>query len=190
MKRAVLLHGTNSHPTHNWQPWLKEQLEDAGYEVWAPELPDNHTPNRLTYEKFLQESGWDFTDNLLVGHSSGATTVLNLLSTDWLPHIKAAVTVGTFLNERLTSQLERYPTGQFDELFPKDGFNTEKIKQKANHIYFIHGDQDPLCSYDDARDFCNEVGGTFVTVRGGGHFSSPVNELPVIIETLKKYNDL
>lgn len=190
MKRAVLLHGTNSHPTHNWQPWLKQQLEAAGYEVWAPVLPDNHTPNRETYDSFLRDSGWDFTDNLLVGHSSGATTVLNLLSSDWLPHIKTAVVVGTFLNERLTSKLERYPSGQFDNLFPKDGFDAETIKQKVDHLYFVHGDQDPLCSFEDAREFCEKLGGTFIAVPGGGHFSSPISELPVIIETLKNTNDL
>lgn len=40
-RKAVLLHGTDSHPSHNWQPWMRRTLEGIGYEVWAPELPNN-----------------------------------------------------------------------------------------------------------------------------------------------------
>lgn len=190
MKRAVILHGTSSHPSHNWQPWIKDQLEKSGYDVFAPELPGNDTPNKDVYDDFLRTSGWDFTDNLLIGHSSGATTVLNLLSTDWLPQVKAAVLVGTFLNERLLHDVDWYSETQFSHLFPEGGFNVDAIKQKAGHLYFVHGDQDPLCDYDDAREFCQKVGGVFVPVKNAGHFSSPTSELPEIITTLKQYGDL
>ena len=190
MKRAVLLHGTSSHPTHNWQPWLKKELEAAGYEVWAPVLPDNDTPNRQTYDDFLKKSGWDFTDNILIGHSSGATTVLNLLSTDWLPHIKAAVLVGAFLNEKLTRHADWFDPNQFTNLFPAQGFNIDKLQQKASRFYFVHGDKDPLCDFDDARALCNDLGGVFVPVAGAGHFSTPTTSLPEIITTLKENGDL
>ncbi len=192
MKRAVVLHGTNSHPSHNWQPWIKKELEAAGYEVWAPVLPDNDAPNRQTYDDFLKNSGWDFTDNLLVGHSSGATTVLNLLSTDWLPHTKTAVLVGAFLNEKLLKTINEdwYNEEVFKNLFPVEGFDINKIKQKVDNLYFIHGDKDPLCDFDDARELCEELGGTFVAVAGEGHFSSPTTTLPEIISTLQEHGNL
>jgi len=189
MKRAVLLHGTSSHPTHNWQPWIKKQLELAGYEVFAPELPDNDVPSRRKYDMFLRSSGWDFSDNLLIGHSSGATTILNLLSSDWLPHVKSAVLVGTFLEETLLKNRDSYIKDQFVDLFPSDGYDTHSIQKKVDHMYFIHGDQDPLCDIDTARAFCRSVGGTFITVQGAGHFSSPATELPEIISTLQQYSD-
>ncbi len=190
MKRAVILHGTSSHPSHNWQPWIKSELEKAGYEVFAPELPGNDAPDRKVYDDFLRTSGWDFTDNVLIGHSSGATTVLNLLSTDWLPHIRAAVLVGTFLDEMLLKDVDWYSETQFSQLFPAEGFDTERIKQKVDNLYCIHGDEDPLCDFDTARQFCQSVDGIFVPVKGAGHFSSPTTELPEILSTLKQYNDL
>jgi predicted alpha/beta hydrolase family esterase len=190
MKRAVVLHGTSSHPEHNWQPWIKKQLELAGYEVFAPELPGNDKPNQAVYEAFLKDSGWDFNDNLLIGHSSGATAILNLLSSDWLPHIKAAVLVGTFLNEKLLQDVDWYDTKMFKNLFLNTEFDLEKIKRRADHFYFIHGTQDPLCDFEDAQIFCEKLGGVFVPVEGAGHFSSPTSELPEIVTTLKQYNDL
>ena len=58
MKKAVLLHGTDGSPNDHWFPWLKKVLEENEYEVFAPTLPENHTPNRDVYEEFLKKSGW------------------------------------------------------------------------------------------------------------------------------------
>jgi hypothetical protein len=59
MKRAVILHGTDGSPDMNWFPWLKEKLEADGYEVWAPLLPENHTPSKEVYNNFLLGYDWD-----------------------------------------------------------------------------------------------------------------------------------
>ncbi len=184
MKRAVILHGTDGNPDINWLSWVKNELIQRGYEVYAPLLPENHTPNKDTYSQFLRQSGWDFTDNLLVGHSSGATTVLNLLSSDWFPNIETAVLVGVFLNEDLLPDVSWYEPGQFDKLFPKLGFDAQQIRSKVDKIYCIHGDNDPYCSYDDARIFTEAVGGKLITVEQGLHLSSNRKELSELLPIL------
>lgn len=189
MKRAVLLHGTDGTPNDHWLPWMRSELEQRGYEVYAPDLPDNHNPSREVYEAFLKESGWDFTDNLLVGHSSGTTTILNLLMSEWFPKVKAAVMVGMFLNEKLTKTADWYETGQFDNLFVEK-FDTEKIKSKCPEFICVHGDNDHACDYEDAQSFCQELGGTFITIKNGAHLnsSSGITELPQIIQKLDEKN--
>ena len=166
---------------------MTKVFEDNGYEVFAPVLPNNHTPNKDTYEKFLQESGWDFADNILVGHSSGATTVLNLLSADWFPKVNTAVLLGTFLNEKLTKTADWYEPGQFDNLFLAE-YKPDLIKQKADRFYFVHGDDDPYCDITDARKLCDELGGTFITVPNGHHLwtSSGITKLPQLRAKLHK----
>lgn len=181
----MILHGTDGNPVDNWFPWLKKLLEAKDVETYIPHLPENHTPNRFTYEKFLQESGWDFYDNLLIGHSSGSTTVLNLLQSDWFPKVDTVVMVGTFLNERLLQDIEWYTPGQFDNLFPEK-FDIEKIKSKANKFYFLHGDDDPYCDFEDAKKFCEKVGGEFIAIPSGQHLSSNRTELPELIPALKE----
>lgn len=187
MKRAVLLHGTDGRPDDLWFPALKQQLEDFDYKVFAPVLPDNHTPNKEVYNTFLKKSGWDFKDNILIGHSSGATAVLNVMANDWFPGVKAVVLVGTFLNEKLLpDNAPWYEPGQFDNLFPQT-FDTAILKKKCRTFYFVHGTDDPYCDIEDAKKLCDELGGTFIEVPGGHHLaaSSGISELPQIVEHLK-----
>lgn len=185
MKKAVLLHGTDGTPNDHWFPWLKRELEKCGYEVFAPTLPENHTPNRDTYDESLKNFNWDYSGNLLIGHSSGTTTILNLLMADWFPKVKASVMVGTFLNEKLTKSADWYESGQFDNLFVQD-FDIEKIKSKCPEFIFVHGDNDHACDYGDAKEFCQKLGGDFITIKNGAHLSgsSGINEIPEIVEKL------
>ncbi len=185
MKKAVILHGTDGAPEHNWFPWLKNLLEANGVETWVPLLPDNDSPNRFKYETFLRDSGWDFTDNLLIGHSSGATTVLNLMQSDWFPRVDTAVTVATFLNERLLEAAKWYTTGQFDQLFP-ESFDIKLIKSKTSKFYLLHGNDDPFCDIKDAQRLCDQLNGSFIEVVGGLHLGINRKELPEILPVLKE----
>ena len=187
MRRAVILHGTDGSPDElPWQAWLRNELEANAYSVYFPQLPNCHTPNLEIYDEFLHSSNWDFSDNLVIGHSSGATTILHLLSQGWFPKVQAAVLVGTFLNERLLDGVTWYTPGQFDHLFVED-VNPLLIKNKAGAFYFVHGSDDPYCDYGDAKQLCNQLGGTFLTLAGGGHIarSSGVRDLAILTERLK-----
>jgi len=107
-KRAVLLHGTDGAPHHSWFPWLKSYLESKGFSVFVPQLPGSHTPNASVYKEFLLDQDWDYSNNLVVGHSSGATTTLNLAMSDSFPKMKTVILVGAFLNENLVKNAEFY----------------------------------------------------------------------------------
>lgn len=188
MKKAVILHGTDSNPDDIWFVWLRKQLENSGYKVFSPLLPNNHTPNRATYNDFLKDAGWDFEDNILVGHSSGATTILNLLSEEWFPSIRASILVGAFLNERLLAAKAPswYEQNQFTNLFLHE-YDIDLLTKKGGKFYFVHGNDDPYCDIDDARKLCKEVRGVFIEVPNGGHLSQSWNikEIPQLTDQLK-----
>ena len=188
MKRAIILHGTDGSPTElEWRGWLEETLERSGYEVFFPQLPDCHRPNLKAYDDFLQKSGWDFSGNILVGHSSGATATLHLLQQDWFPKVEATILVGVFLNEQLLVNAPWYTKGQFDHLFV-DTLNINVIKTKSNKFYFVHGDDDPYCDFTQARMLCEDLGGEFITMEGAGHIAktAAIPTLPLLQEALCK----
>lgn len=53
MKNILILHGTDGKKTHNWFPWLKEQLKSRGWNVWVPNLPCAERPNLKRYNNFI-----------------------------------------------------------------------------------------------------------------------------------------
>jgi predicted alpha/beta hydrolase family esterase len=176
MKRAVILHGTDGSPEINWFPWLKAKLEAEGYEVWVPHLPENHTPNREVYGDFLFGQGWDFADNLVIGHSSGAVEVLNLLMDERLPHVRLAVMVGAWKGDNPNG----FPadTTQFDGLFPSEGFDFAAIKSRSDKIEFLHGDDDPYCPLEQAKHLAQQLDAPITVVPNGHHLGAKYTELP------------
>ena len=181
MKKAVILHGTDGAPEHNWFPWLKAELEKRGYEVWVPLLPDNHTPNRNTYNDFLFSFGWDFSDNLVIGHSSGAVEVLNMLMDSRSTRIKAAVLVGVWESTEDTP----LDPEQFVNLFPPGGFDYSVIKEKTGSLLFVHGQDDPFCPVEQAEWMAERTGSDIVLVPEGHHLGSKFDRLPVLLEALE-----
>lgn len=189
MKKVTILHGTGNTPDGNWFPWLRRELKTRGYEVFIPKLPDAATPNRHKYDMFLRDSGWDFTDNIVIGHSSGSTTILNLLQQDWFPRIKTAVFVGFFVNNDLieNNPPDWYKPGQFKDLFPTEGFDFNKVIQKSDQRFVIHSDNDPYCDPQLAIDTAKRIDAKIRIIPGGKHLSKNsggYTELPELIDFL------
>lgn len=187
-KRALIIHGTDGTPSDHWQPWFKQQLEMSDHEVIVPQFPDNHRPNAQLWGQYLYNNYPDLNYDILVGHSSGSTMILHLLESDWFPKTRAAVLVGVFLNNSLIKSFDFFDSEQFKNILPERPFNINKIKSKAGKFYFLHGDNDPYCSYDDARNFSEQQGGEFLSVSGGHHLGdeSGLIELPYIIDALRQ----
>ncbi len=183
MKKAVILHGTDGTPDGGWRPFVKNELEKRGYEVWVPHLPNNHTPNYRVYNDFLFGSKWDFSDNLLIGHSSGATTVLNMLMDKRCPEVAAAVMVGAW-SENDAAGLD---SEQFKDVFPPEGFDFKTIKNRAPKRLFVHGDNDPWCPLDQAQGLARDLDCEIVVIPGGGHLGADngYTNFPELIEILE-----
>lgn len=190
MKRAVILHGTDGHPSHGWQPWLHQEFEKRGFAVLHPELPGNHRPSKRVYNDFLFGQQWDFADNILVGHSSGTTAILNFLADRRSPAVHAVVLVAASLVKPTDKQAvsHGFEAGQFDELFPAEEFDWRALEQKCQNWYFVHSADDPYCPIEYAEAAAQAVGGQMLYIPQGGHLggSSGVTELPTLLMRLEQ----
>ncbi len=165
MKTAILLHGTKGSSRGEWFPWLKVQLEEIGYLVWVPDLPNAFRPNITEYKKFIFENvPWDInTETILVGHSSGSVAILGLLqSLANEVKVKACYLVGSFKDNLGRDDL--------NDLF-LEPFDFEKIKHKSRLFYFIHSDNDPKCPLEGAEYLHSQIGGDLLILPGQQHFS-------------------
>lgn len=183
MKRAVILHGTDANPDANWFPWLKHKLEAEGYDVWAPLLPNNHAPNRQVYNDFIFSSGWDIFDNIVIGHSSGAVSVLNMLMDDRCPRVKLAVMVSAWKGGVPNGY--ELPNSQFDNLFPPNGFDFTKIGQHAETIKFLHSDDDPYCPLEQAQWLAEQMHAPLTVMHDAHHIGAKYSELPQVWQLIE-----
>lgn len=178
--KALVLHGTNSTSQNGWFSYIKAELQKLGFEVWIPDLPGAEEPNIERYNKFLLSQNWDFSDSLIIGHSSGAVEIMGLLQS--LPQdtkINTAVLVGIF----------RGDLGRDDLKGVDIKFDYAKIKQKANKFIVVHSDNDPYCPLSGARWIAKQLDAEFILIPGGQHFSSHIDpaykQFPKLIEIIK-----
>lgn len=183
MKKALILHGTGGSSQENWFPWLKSQLEEHGFTVWCPDLPESDTPSILRYNEFIL-GNVDFqldSETILIGHSSGAVAILGLLEA--LPSemkVQSCYLVGSFKDDLDWDALI--------ELFIQP-FDFEKIKTRSLSWHFLHSDDDPYCPLDHAEYLHSKIGGDLIVLPGQKHFSvgtagEKYREFPHLLELI------
>lgn len=214
MKNALLLHGTGDSPESHWYPWLKSELEKRGWKVVAPALPDSAHPDAARWNAAALASGWKPDgDSVVIGHSAGAVEILRLLPE--LPEgtrIKAAVLVSAFdedLSRHLVRNLFAVPfawkmlpiqvgfsyllmrgTASLSGMF-RTPFDFDAIRKHAERFVFVHADDDPYCPLPGAKYLSEKLGGEFVLLRGGKHFSvstagERARRFPELLEIVEK----
>lgn len=168
MKNAIILHGTGDKNTDFWFPYIKEKLEEKGFEVWLPQLPNAEKPNIKDWLPFVLENGKFTEKTILIGHSAGSQLILSILEKITIK-IKQAILVSGY-----AESLKK--TSDSNE---RENLNCEKMKQNVNDIIFINSDNDPWeCDDTQGRIMLNKLGGTQIIRHGEGHMGSTTYKQP------------
>lgn len=181
VKNAIILHAMGDSPDAHWYPWLKSKLEQKGYEVWVPQLPDPDNPRIDSWVPFIINNGKFSESTVIIGHSAGAAVILSVLE-ELKVRIDQAILVAGF---------SFYPGG---DAIVKPAYDWEKIKSNADEIIFINSDNDPYGHDDvDGRimlEMLNKEDGIQVIVKGQGHmgtseFNQSYREFPLLLRLIK-----
>jgi leucyl-tRNA synthetase len=119
----LILHGYTGLPGKNFIPWLKKELENQGYKVQAPEMPNSGNPKEEDQVSYVLKNCKIDENTILVGHSLGAVVALKVL----LKHAKAIrelVLIAPAIDPSFPGAVER----PFWKNFKWD-FNYNEIKQ-------------------------------------------------------------
>ncbi len=167
MKVAFIFHGTEGNPEENWFPWMKQKIQEQGYEVIVPQFPTPpEVPAKISewfdvlkqYESKIRE------DSIIIGHSLGGKFALRVL--EKLDHpIKIAAFVGTPIGIPPIANNER------DNAFTDNNFDWASIKSKAQDFIVFQSDNDPYVGHDNGTELAAHLGTELSFVPGAGHFN-------------------
>jgi len=187
-RRAFIIHGWGGSPHGNdWLPWAKNKLENKGYEVILPLMPDPIYPKIEIWIPFLsQVVGEVREDDIFIGHSIGCQTILRFLET--LPDNKKVNKVilvapwGVALSEKAYEDEEDKETAK---PWLETPINWDKIRSKASEFVAIFSDNDPVVPLDENRKMVEDnLGAKIIVEQNKGHFSESdgVIKLPIMLE--------
>lgn len=185
MKNAIILHGTGCNPDSFWQPSIKKFLENLGYEVWVPALPDPETPDLKKWLPVVMKDGKFTEDTVLIGHSAGTPFILSILE-------NIDVTIHKAI---LVASYSRMKGDDDNPLILQDSYDWKKIKKNVKDIIFINSSDDPWgCNDKEGLNLFQHLGGTLIIREGEGHmgsnsFNQPYTTFPLLEKLLElKYS--
>jgi uncharacterized protein len=177
MKKIIIIHGYGETPDSYWYPYLKKELEQKGYKVTIPLLPNTNEP-KLNKQTEFALSNLEFNkDTIVIGHSSGCPVILAALEKTPAVISKAILVSG------YTTKLKVLAEGTVNL---KDSWDFETIKKHCKEFIFINADNDPWgCDETQGELMHKELGGTLI-INHEGHMGSdtykqPYKEFPFLL---------
>ncbi|MDP2945996.1 MAG: alpha/beta hydrolase [bacterium] len=191
-KRVFIIHGWDGYPEEGCFPWLKKELENRGFAVYNPPMPEPLEPKIDVWVSFLKEQiSVPDKDTILFGHSIGAQAILRYLETlNDNEKIGGAVLLAGWLH--LTDEVyETEEDSQIAKPWLETPLNWDKIKSRANKFVAIFSDNDEMVPLSDSEVFKEKLNAKIIVEHQKGHFSGSdgIKELPsalsAIIDILK-----
>ncbi len=188
MKRIFIVHGWDGYPEEGWFPWLKKQLEEKGFKVFVPQLPDPANPRIEKWVPKLAETvGKADAETYFVGHSMGCQTIARYLES--LPEdIKTGGVVFVAGYFKKLTNLEDNEVKKMARHWLETPVDLNKAHSHIRKSVAIFSDNDPYVLLDNQDDFKNKLGSEIIIQHDMGHFSGSTGtfELPVVLEELLK----
>jgi predicted alpha/beta hydrolase family esterase len=100
---------------------------------------------------------------------------------DRCPKIKLGIMVGAWAGGPPDNWED---VSQFDNLFPEDGFDFDKITKNAERLEFVHGDDDTYCPVSQSKWLAEQTNSPIHIIERGGHLGRQFKELPVIMDII------
>jgi predicted alpha/beta hydrolase family esterase len=183
MKNAVILHGHGSTEQSFWHPYLKNRLEEKGYTVWLPTLPNTEHPRLDEQLRFIQNN-WDYTEeSIIIGHSSGVPLAISLIES-----LNIRIHLSIFVSGFITAIDDE------SVHMLKKAYDWDKIKANIEKPIIINSDNDPWgCNDKQGRQLFERIGGMQIILHGEGHMGSdfykqPYKEFPLLPKLIDAYD--
>jgi len=189
MKNAFIIHGFNGDTTYTFGPYVKEELEERGYNVIMPNFPIRNDATYLGWRSILEEYLNLFNeDTIVICHSIGNPFFIKFLTEHKLK-VKLYISVAGFCKFFMVPDREDINKAFVDFMVSKADINY--CKSNIKFKYSLYSDNDHIIPFDILENFINQLDSTPVFISGVGHMGNRDNtqKLPQIIDIINKISD-
>ncbi len=191
MKKAFIIHGWAGNPDEGWFPWAKKELEQRGFEVYIPTMPDAYGREQPTIEgrlNVIQDVvGQPDEDTYFIGHSIGCQSIdryLETLSPE--TRIGGIVYVAGWLTLK---GLDDYEEKDRQAALPwlETPIDFQKVRTICHKSVAIFTKDDPFVDVKNAEFYQEKLGSKVIILESGAHLNDESNtkELPQVIEAIE-----
>jgi predicted alpha/beta hydrolase family esterase len=160
--RIVYIHGDGHlYWSFAWAPWLKHELERAGYRTFFELFPDSIEARAKYWLAFLSDHVQAGEDDVLVGWSSGTLAALRHAEKHKL---RGLVLIAPYHTDLGLEKEKR--SGYFDQPWRWDD-----IRRNAGRVAVFASDADPYISQAEFTEVARQLGTEVRCVPGAGHFA-------------------
>ncbi len=156
IKRFVILHGRAETSKESFIPWLKQNLEKAGYEVQTPDLPGTEMPNDLEQAEYVRKNCVLDESTCVVAHSFGGVVTMRLL--EQRVRLGKVIFVETPVSGKFVDGKDRPSV----TAALKKGFDFDQIKQQAASFVILTGKKQTIVPLNDGKVLAKKLNGELV----------------------------
>lgn len=180
MKKAVIIHLWEGYPEYCWYQNTKIELEQFGFIVDVPQMPEPNLPKMDRWVSTLRDIIKKPSDDVyLIGHSIGAVTILRYLeSLTNSERVGGVVLVAGFTDDM------GYEV--FSNFFAQP-LRFEKIKNKAKNFTVIISNDDPYVDIKYGYELSEKLDGELIIKKGMKHMSKDCRSLPDVAIAIRKH---
>lgn len=161
----VLLHGFNGAPERDFHPWLKKSLEDLGYKVQVPRLPNSDNPTEDEQVEYVLKNVKFDENTILQGHSLGSAVSLKVIER-LDSKIAGLVLAAGFVEPRFLDHERPFKTTF------KWNFDFENIKNKVGFVKILSAENDSAVPREQGEILRDKLGGELIRfVAQGDHIT-------------------
>jgi hypothetical protein len=180
MKRVFIIHRWEGGPEDDWRPWIKTELEQLGYQVFVPEMPDTDAPVIEKWvDRLAEVVGAPDLETYFIGHSIGCQTIMRYLETV-NTEVGGALFVAGWFN---LGNLEDEDTKEVAKPWMENPINLEKVKSVLPKSILLISKDDPYNCFEENLDKFNQIVTHASVLDSAGHFTESVE--PEILEQFK-----
>nr|WP_263314717.1 alpha/beta hydrolase [Mammaliicoccus sp. Marseille-Q6498] len=183
-KHLYIAHGYNAASDKHWFKWLASQFKDVDSYIF--DFPNASNPvleewsNTLNNEMDLSQG-----ENIIVAHSLGVVTVLDMLSKYKSElNVKGLVLVAGF--DETIPDLDK-----IDQYVESTQLNYDKIKENVPNIVMIAGSHDRVVPFSLSNKLAERLNTNIVELEHDGHFCEDDGyvSFPEVAEYVEKIFD-